>query len=170
MFSYGYDLRGLTKQKSRSVSGNELRPSCAPAADIRHTMEWACLVYSVMLITVKLLTMTSSSLLQETPPASWIPLFLFHGWKKLEKVFYSLIYGLSLITAISEVVCKKECHEHSNCRCLLWSAEIMQGLTAEAETEFQLIKFQFGVLKEMLDFCLWAFQYGRGYAWSHRTL
>lgn len=105
----------------------------------------------------------TTSTLNSSFPVSWLK-------ETREIIFYSLIYGLSLITTISEVVCKKECHEHSNCRCLLWSAEFMQCLTAEAETEFQLTIFQFGVHKGMLDFCLWAFQYGRGNAQKPQDL
>lgn len=54
----------------------------------------------------------STSTLKSSLPASWLK-------ETREIVFYSLIHDISLITAVSEAVCKKECHEHSNCRYLL---------------------------------------------------
>lgn len=98
--------------------------ACAPAAEVRYTVEQACLVYLVMLITVRfdddqliVVARNSTSTLKSSSPASWLK-------ETREIVFYSLIHVIFLITAVSEVVCKKECYEHSNCRCLLWSAEI----------------------------------------------
>lgn len=93
--------------------------ACAPAAEVRYTVEQACLVYLVMLITVRfdddqliVVARNSTSTLKSSSPASWLK-------ETREIVFYSLIHVIFLITAVSEVVCKKECYEHSNCRCLL---------------------------------------------------
>lgn len=59
----------------------------------------------------------STGTLKSSFPASWLK-------ETREIVFYTFIHDISLITAVSEVVCKKECYKHSNFRCLLWSAEI----------------------------------------------
>lgn len=54
------------QQKGMPVPANEPRHTHASTAEVRHTMEQACLVYSLRLITVKPFRMLCWSLLQET--------------------------------------------------------------------------------------------------------
>lgn len=115
-------------------------------SDVDH---WAAFDNDQLIIIAR----NSTSTLKSSLPASWLK-------ETREIVLYSLIHGISLIIAVSEVVKKNAV---SNCRCLLWSAEHSMS-DRWSRKWISANKISFAFHKRVLDFCLCAFQCGRGSA------
>jgi len=120
------------QQKGMPVPGNEPRHSHASTAEVRHAMGQACLVCSVMLITVKPFRTPCWSLSQKQHYCLKMLPCLLHGWKKPESCTAS---GMTFLwSQLSWRLCVKKNAMSKPAAGVFCHLPSTQCLTAEAET------------------------------------